>query len=649
MISTLLVANRGEIALRVMRTARRLGIRVVTAYTDVDRDAAYVREADAAIGLGADPRAWLQVSALRDALLRSSADAVHPGYGFLSENADFAEAVIDAGKLWVGPPPGAMRGLGEKAAARAVAATLGIPTVPGFDTRHASPDAIVAAADHIGYPILIKASAGGGGRGMRRVDHREALEPALAAAAREAFTAFGSDHLLLERYVDRPRHIEVQIFGDTHGNVVHLFERECSLQRRHQKVVEEAPSPFVDRQLRTKLTDAAIRFARSAGYVGAGTVEFLVEPDGRFYLLELNARLQVEHPVTEAITGLDLVEWQLRVAEGAPLPLTQDELTFHGHAIEVRLCAEDPGRDLLPAAGTIARLDLPSGDGVRVEAGYVAGDTVSPHYDSMLAKILVAGPDRTTAVRKLERALWNTWVVGLPNNLPMLRDIAGHHAFRTAELDTGFLPRHGLIRSPPWPAARGAVAATVYSWWQRRHHLPSGWRIDGHAWQTDAWRAGPTVVQTRWRAAGASVEIAVDGKQITVRPIETGPVWTVELDDGAKRVERWRFHAPASLTDGSTVAVHLGDAESLVQLEPRFPSHVAAAEPGSCVAPMPGRVTAVYVNPGDTVEKGARLVLLEAMKMEQAITAPEPGVVREVRCGAGQAVDAGAVLVVIDA
>ena len=637
---TVLVANRGEIARRIFRACRARGLGTVAVFSDADAGLPYVREADRAVRIGpaAPSASYLSIPAILAAAERSGADAVHPGYGFLSESAEFAAAVLDAGLTWIGPPPAAIRALGDKARAKALAIANDVPTARGW---WGPADELAARAQEIGFPVLLKAVAGGGGRGMRRVDRADDLADAIASAQREAIGAFGSGDLLVESYVERARHIEVQLLADAHGNVVHLFERECSIQRRHQKIVEEAPSPAVDPDLRARLGDAAVRLARAAGYVGAGTAEFLLGADGRFHFLEMNTRLQVEHPVTEAITGLDLVDLQLAIADGERLPFRQEDLAIRGHAVEVRLYAEDPLRDHLPASGTLLALDLPPDEGIRLEVGYAAGDDVSPHYDPMVAKLIAWGPDRATATRRLRRHLDRAWMPGVANNLPLLRQIVAHPAWEAGDLDTGFLARTGLPTAPPLNLERGAIAGTALGWWRRRRDdAPAGWRVGGATWQSDRWRAGPDVVDTRWRSA-PDLRICVGDTESAVRVHGfDGRILDIEVD-GLRA--GWRV-----LEHGDTVYVHFGDGEAMVRREDRFPPPLSAVEAGTCTAPTPGTVTRVHVAVGDRVAQGQRLVSLEAMKMEHAAVAPWAGVVAVVAVDVGQAVREGALLVRVD-
>jgi len=659
-IRRLLIANRGEIARRVQRTCRDLGITAIAVYSEADAELPFVAEADMAVCIGPADAAssYLNVEAILAAAARTGADAVHPGYGFLAENSGFAQAVMDAGLIWVGPPPAAIEAMGDKASARQLAAEHGVPTVPGFDGSD-DDEALLQAAGEIGVPLLIKAVAGGGGRGMRRVDDLDGFRDALAGARREAEGAFGNAAVLLERYVERPRHIEVQVFADQHGHVIHLGERECSIQRRHQKIVEEAPSPAVDDALRGELGAAACAVAEAANYEGAGTVEFILAPDGDFYFLEMNTRLQVEHPVTEEVTGIDLVAWQILVAEGAALPLSQDEVFLTGHSIEVRLYAEDPMRDYLPATGTIQHLDLPQGPGIRIETGVRSGSEISPWYDAMVAKLIATGPDRTSASRLLARLVGEAWMPGLVSNLPLLRQILDTEAWDEGALHTGFLPEQGLPAAPPLNLDRGAIAAAALGWWQRQQQrplasVPAGFRLHGRAEQRDRYRCGEAIAEVVWSEAdgGLQITVTVDEEaathQVVVHDYD-GTSLSVSVD-GLR--QRWRvLWVPCSPThrsvdDGDTVYVHLGDTEAFVMVEPRFPVRGGAeAAPGMAVASTPGTVAAVHVAEGDAVTTGQKLVTVEAMKMEHPIVAGEDGVVAEVRVAPGEAVAAGTLLV----
>ncbi len=660
MIRTLLVANRGEIACRVMRTARARGIRTVAVYSDADAGLPHVLEADVAVRLGPAEasQSYLNPAAVLSAAKRTGADAIHPGYGFLSENAAFAQAVIDAGLTWVGPSPEAIGQMGDKATARRLAADHGVPVLPGYDGEAQDADTLRAEASRIGVPLLVKAVAGGGGRGMRRVDDLADLDEAVASARREASSAFGDDRVLLERFVVQPRHIEVQVFGDAHGQVVHLGERECSIQRRHQKIVEEAPSPVIDEGQRLAMGEAAIRLARAVGYVGAGTVEYVLDQDGRFHFLEMNTRLQVEHPVTEVVYGVDLVGWQLDVAEGRPLPLDQAAIDDRrsGHAIEVRVYAEDPLRGGMPGTGTLRAFDLGAGPSVRVDAGYRVGDVVGASYDPMLAKVIACGRDRAEACRALADALQRAWVPGVPTNLPLLRQIAADEDFVAGALDTSFLVRRGLPVAPPSNLAAGARAAAV---WSASHRaagrpdpaVPAGFRITGPPEEVDRWAFADEEVEIGLTPTGpSSCAARVDGAEpveVDVSSADAGTMtWTVA---GLTQTVRLVTDGSVPAGDGETTWVHLGDGEAMVRLVPRLPvAAVVDDDPGSLAAPSPGVVRQVRVAVGDRVAAGQVLVVLEAMKMEQSLKAPVAGVVEAVRCEEGESVAEGVVLVVLD-
>ena len=659
---TLIVANRGEIACRIIRTARRMGLRSVAVFSDADADAPHVALADAAIRLGPAPArdSYLSIPAVIEAARRSGAEAVHPGYGFLSENADFAEACRAAGLVFVGPPAAAIRAMGSKAAAKALMQRAGVPLIPGYHEEDQSDATLHEAAARIGFPILVKASAGGGGKGMRIARDAVELDEAIALARGEALSAFGDGRLLLERYLTQPRHIEIQVFGDSHGRVVHLFERDCSIQRRHQKIVEEAPAPGMTDALRSAMGEAACEAARAIGYLGAGTVEFIVDaalpPQAAgvgFAFMEMNTRLQVEHPVTEAITGLDLVEWQLRVAAGEALPLRQDEIRMAGHAIEMRLYAEDPARDFAPSVGRLTHLVLPAGAGVRVDAGVRAGDAVPIHYDPMIAKLIAHGADRAEACRRLGRALMATEVAGLRTNLPLLRAIAAHPAFAAAELDTGFIGRHAdaLLAAPP-PAPRAALAAAVlrllrdepvtdaadpHSPWGQ----PSAWRLQGEGWQDFSLLDGdaPHVLRAR---LGAEVTLDLPGGGAAIVGLRwDGDAVSFTLDGMAIRAR--------ILRQGDTLTVILdGATHELRHLDPRAPSGLVDSAGGRVVAPMPGRVLQLLVAPGDTVARGAVLLVLEAMKVQMRFTAPTDGTIGAIRCAVGDLVEDGAELVTLE-
>ena len=614
----LLIANRGEIAVRVIRTAHHLGIATVAVYTEPDADAPHVAAADEAVPVSS----YLDSAGILAAARATGADAIHPGYGFLSENADFARDTATAGLTFVGPSPEAIAAMGSKIGAKKLMEAAGVPVLP---------------AD--GYPLLVKASAGGGGRGMRLVQGPDDLDAAMAAARAEAQAAFGDGTVFLERYLVDPRHVEVQIVGDSHGTVVHLFERECSIQRRYQKIVEEAPSPAVDDELRAALGAAAVAAGKAIGYVGAGTVEFVLDGDGRFYFLEVNTRLQVEHPVTELITGLDLVEVQLRVADGEPLPPEVLDAQITGHAIEARLYAEDATADFRPSTGTLHRFAINAGPGVRVDAGYRDGSVVSPHYDAMLAKVIGYGRTRADAARRLARALVRAQVHGVTTNRDLLVGILSEPDFLAGRTDTGYLTRHDpatLAAPDPALAAIHALAASLARRAGNRadatvlRTLPAGWRNV---------RAAPPPVRYRgFEVAGETV----NGAPLDDVRVHRATATEVDLEVGGIR-RIYRVHrADRVYVDGG------GGSSALVE-EPRFPEPVAAAQAGSLLAPMPGTVVEVLVAAGDRVHTGQPLLVLEAMKMRQTIAAPGTGTLTELRVEVGRQVDTSVVLAVLEA
>ena len=651
MFDTILIANRGEIACRVIRTARRMGIRTVAVYSEADADARHVAMADTAYAIGPAPArdSYLSITRIIDAARRSGAQAVHPGYGFLSENAEFAAACAEAGLVFIGPPPAAIRAMGSKSAAKSLMQQAGVPLVPGYHGAEQDTALLAREAARIGFPVLIKASAGGGGKGMRVVEDAAGFGEALGLAKGEARSSFGDDTVLIERYLTRPRHIEIQVFADTHGNVVSLFERDCSIQRRHQKVVEEAPAPDMDPARRASMGEAACAAARAIGYVGAGTVEFIVENE-EFFFMEMNTRLQVEHPVTEMITGQDLVEWQLLVAAGAPLPMMQDQLRIGGHAIEVRVYAEDPDRDFMPAVGRLLHLRPPGeSEHVRVDTGVRPGDAISVHYDPMIAKLIVWDRDRPAAVRRLGRALSEYEVVGVQTNLGLLRRIAAHPAFAAAELDTGFIGRHGaalLPQSAPAPAAALAAAALEVL------------RLRAEATQATAARShdpfSPWDLATAWRMNGDGYQDLLLAEGDTVHAVRAHPRadGSVRLDLPSGSVE-----ARGATIDGIHQAIPVvrdGDAMTaildgtnyrLVLVDPLASALVDTAGGDRLLAPMPGRIIDVLARPGEAVARGDVLLVLEAMKVQMRLTAPRAGVVEAVRAGVGDLVDDGAELV----
>ncbi|GIW43400.1 MAG: putative acetyl/propionyl carboxylase alpha subunit AccA2 [Candidatus Binatia bacterium] len=648
-----LVANRGEIARRIFRACRELGLRTVALYADPDREAPFVREADEAVALGAPVtgQGFLAIETIIAAAKRTGADAIHPGYGFLAENADFAQACADAGLVFVGPPPKAIRAMGTKIEAKQIAQRAGVPIIPGFSARGLGKAAILERARELGLPLLVKASAGGGGKGMRLVERMEDLEGALEGAAREAESAFGDATLLVERYVERPRHIEIQVLADEHGNVVHLFERECSIQRRYQKIFEEAPSPFVNDLLRERMGAAAVALAKAIGYVNAGTVEFVVDPHGAFYFLEMNTRLQVEHPVTEEITGLDLVRLQLEIAQGEPIPFAQEDLVIRGHAIEARLYAEDPWQDFLPSTGTIVCWEPAPVPGVRYESGVEQGSAVTIYYDPMLAKIIAWGSNRNEAVRRLSRALEQLRVHGVACNREFLLRVLSHDEFRAANFDTHFIAQHPELLAPPDYLTAGhlhAIAAALWEQQRRRQHtsvlasIPSGWRNNPTQRQWVEYKCRDAVIRVEYRLGKGSEFEALAGNSLHQGHLLAVDDRGIALEiDGLRR--RYAVTAAGTLRYVDSV---LGS--SVLEELPRFPLPEMETVRGGCTAPMPGRIVAVRVSPGEEVERGQVLAVLEAMKMEHEVAAPHAGTVREVLVEPGQQVEAGAVLVVIE-
>ncbi|MFI1563077.1 acetyl-CoA carboxylase biotin carboxylase subunit [Streptomyces sp. NPDC020490] len=666
MFDTVLVANRGEIAVRVIRTLRSLGVRSVAVFSDADADARHVREADTAVRIGPAPAAesYLSVERLLDAAARTGAQAVHPGYGFLAENAAFARACADAGLVFVGPPADAIALMGDKIRAKETVKAAGVPVVPGSSGSGLTDAELADAAREIGMPVLLKPSAGGGGKGMRRVRDAADLADEIAAARREARASFGDDTLLVERWIDRPRHIEIQVLADGHGNVVHLGERECSLQRRHQKIIEEAPSVLLDEKTRAAMGEAAAQAARSCGYRGAGTVEFIVPGDdpSSYWFMEMNTRLQVEHPVTELITGLDLVEWQLRVAAGEPLPFEQGDLTLTGHAVEARVCAEDPARGFLPSGGTVLALREPQGDGVRTDSGLSEGTEVGSLYDPMLSKVIAYGPDRASALRKLRAALAGTVVLGVQTNAGFLRRLLAHPAVVAGELDTGLVEREaaGLVTDEV-PAEVYAAAALLRqaalapgggesTGWADPFAAADGWRLGGErAWTAHHLRVpghDPVSVRVR-RTPDGGTEVLLPGADRPVRG--SGGVLP---RPGAEGVFSFRLdglvHTFAALPDGTWLGRD-GDAWQVRDHDPVAASLTRAAHAGadSLTAPMPGTVTVVKVAVGDEVSAGQSLLVVEAMKMEHVISAPHAGTVAELDVSPGTTVAMDQVLAVI--
>ncbi|URV27839.1 acetyl/propionyl/methylcrotonyl-CoA carboxylase subunit alpha [Burkholderia gladioli] len=678
MFDKILIANRGEIACRVAATCRRLGIASVAVYSDADARAKHVEACDQAVPIGGAAAAdsYLRYERIIEAARATGAQAIHPGYGFLSENEDFAEACAAAGIVFIGPPVAAIAAMGSKAAAKALMHQAGVPLVPGYHGDDQDPALLHREADAIGYPVLLKASAGGGGKGMRVVERSADFPAALASCQREAASSFGNDRVLIEKYLQRPRHVEVQVFGDTLGNIVYLFDRDCSVQRRHQKVLEEAPAPGLSDAQRRAMGDAAVAAARAVGYVGAGTVEFIVTGE-QFYFMEMNTRLQVEHPVTEMISGLDLVEWQLRAASGEPLPLRQDELRVNGHAIEARLYAENPARGFLPSTGTLRHLRLPRGaeftigTAVRVDSGVREGDAITPFYDPMIAKLIVHGADRAEALKRMARALRDCEAVGLSTNVAFLQRIVASEPFATADLDTGLIERNHETLFAARPLAPVAVAlacaallaregATAASADKGKGGIGSmtaqaaspwgalgNWRLNGDYrrkldWQLPERDTALAVRYEHGAHGGASLAIGEDEALAFSWAAGATPldlVVTIGGERGAGRV----------VADGDNFHVFVdGTAESFVWENPL--AHAGDAEHGGgrLTAPMPGKVIAVLVEAGQKVEAGAPLIVMEAMKMEHTIGAPSAGVVAEVLYAVGDQVADGAQLITLD-
>ncbi len=656
----IMIANRGEIACRVIRTARRLGIATVAVYSEADRNALHAELADEAWPIGPAPArdSYLNIEAILATARNSGAEAVHPGYGFLSENADFAEACEAAGIVFIGPPASAMRIMGSKAAAKDLMQRHGVPLVPGYHGADQNPARLLDEAERIGFPVLIKASAGGGGRGMRQVDGQAEFAAALAGAKREAEAAFGDGRVLVEKYLARPRHIEVQIFADRHGNTVHLFERDCSIQRRHQKVLEEAPAPGLDPEQRSAMVEAAVAAVRAVGYIGAGTVEFIAEGGG-FFFIEMNTRLQVEHPVTEAVTGLDLVEWQFRVAAGEPLPIGQPDLVLCGHAIEARLYAEDPQRGFLPQTGTLHGLRFPPPELARVDTGVRQGDTVTPFYDPMIAKIIAWGEDRAAAVGRLRRALAATAVLGVGTNLTLLSRIAAHPEFVSGGVDTGFIERHRTALVPPRRPAPDTVLAAAalfrllaredaakaaasrssdpFSPWAR----VDGWRLNGRGHQELILRDGAEERLVCAKPHAGSWLLQIDDRTILATAERRADGWLATLLDGVRR-------QITVLDCEAEIAVFLGgESWRLTEIDPRAAPAGEDPSAGRLTAPMPGRVTQLMVEAGTSVQRGQPLIVIEAMKMEHTVTAPADGVVEAVRFAPGDLVEEGAELIAL--
>ncbi len=662
MFDKILIANRGEIACRVIKTARRMGIRTVAVYSEADAGARHVRLADEAVCIGApDAReSYLAVDKIVAACLQTGAQAVHPGYGFLSENEEFAQACAREGLVFIGPPVAAIRAMGSKSAAKKLMEAAGVPLTPGYHGDIQEPGFLRQQADGIGYPVLIKAAAGGGGKGMRAVARSEDFLDALASCQREAKSSFGDEHVLIEKYLQRPRHVEIQVFGDTQGNCVYLFERDCSVQRRHQKVLEEAPAPGMTVERRAEMGRAAIEVAKTVGYVGAGTVEFIVNQDGTFYFMEMNTRLQVEHPVTEMITGLDLVEWQLRVAAGEPLPLAQEQLAIRGHAIEARIYAEDPDKGFLPSTGRLVHLAPPEESlHVRVDTGVEQGDEISPHYDPMIAKLIVWDETRERALARMLQALARYRVVGVANNVGFLSRLVACPAFAHADLDTSLIEREtdflfpagaaGDVPREAWLVAalaellrEQAVANEAASSHEDRHspwHLRDGWRVNSAARRTLAFRAGEIDQLVGVVYAGGDFVLDINGQSTAVSG-ELKPGGQLRADLAGRCINA------AVVIAGEKRHVFLyGRVFILSAVDPLFQVGEGGGAEGGLTAPMPGKVIALIARPGDKVEKGAPLLILEAMKMEHTIAAPTAGTVKAFRFDVGDQVADGAELV----
>jgi 3-methylcrotonyl-CoA carboxylase alpha subunit len=658
MFDKLLIANRGEIACRVIKTARRMGVATVAVYSDADANARHVRLADEAVRIGPAParESYLQGVAIVAAARATGAQAIHPGYGFLSENAAFAAQCASAGIVFVGPPAEAIRAMGSKSAAKALMERAGVPLTPGYHGDDQDPKLLAKEAARIGFPVLIKASAGGGGKGMRRVDAPADFAAALASCQREAKSAFGDDRVLVEQYVLKPRHIEIQVFADALGHCVYLFERDCSVQRRHQKVLEEAPAPGMTAERRAAMGRAAVEAAQAVGYVGAGTVEFIAHPDGRFYFMEMNTRLQVEHPVTEMITGVDLVEWQLRVAAGEPLPKTQAQLQWAGHALEARIYAEDPDRGFLPSTGTLVHLaPPPESASVRVDTGVEQGDAITPFYDPMIAKLIVHAGDRAGALARMRDALGRYRIVGVANNVEFLGRLVATPSFANADLDTALIEREHDRLFPPaslppddvWllaalaeverAAAAAARAADAGSPWRAL----DGWRLNGSAVRRLGFRCGETMREVDVAALqGAAWQLVLDGKA-TVARVALNADGTMAATLGERR-----FTAAVVPTGERRHVFVAGRVHALIHVDLLGVTGAEHDEEGAgLLAPMPGKVIALLAKPGAAVDKGAPLLVLEAMKMEHTISAPRAGTVKAFRYAAGDQVVEGAELV----
>jgi 3-methylcrotonyl-CoA carboxylase alpha subunit len=660
MFNKILIANRGEIACRVIKTARRMGIRTVAVYSEADANARHVRLADEAVLLGpaAARESYLVADKIVDACKRTGAQAVHPGYGFLSENADFADALAANGIAFIGPPASAIRAMGSKSEAKKLMGKAAVPLTPGYHGDDQAPALLHQEADVIGYPVLIKAAAGGGGKGMRLVEKSEDFPDALGSCKREAISSFGDDHVLIEKYITKPRHIEIQVFADTQGNCVYLFERDCSVQRRHQKVLEEAPAPGITLERRRQMGEAAVAAAKAVGYVGAGTVEFIANQDGSFYFMEMNTRLQVEHPVTEIITGQDLVEWQLRVAAGQPLPLAQEQLQLRGHALEARIYAEDANKGFLPSTGKLIRLSPPAESlNVRVDTGVEEGDEITPFYDPMIAKLIVWDETRDGALARMRKALADYQVAGVTTNIDFLSRLVACPAFAGADLDTGLIERQKEFLFPaaqPVPRDALLVATVGELLWEQHEakaaakasgdphspwHARDGWRMNLSAARMIGFRDGDSLIEAMLRYQGDKWQITLNGQTTLARGKKLdGDRFAVELDDR-------RLMASVVAVDEKRSVFLNGSTYSLLRDDPLHLVEAGGAQGGGLTAPMPGKIVALLAQPGQKVEKGAPLLILEAMKMEHTITAPAAGTVKAFCYLAGEQVADGAALV----
>ena len=660
MFNKILIANRGEIACRVIKTARRMGIRTVAVYSEADANARHVRLADEAVLLGpaAARESYLVADKILEAAARTGAQAVHPGYGFLSENADFSEACAANGITFIGPPASAIRAMGSKSEAKKLMGKASVPLTPGYHGDDQEPALLHREADQIGYPVLIKAAAGGGGKGMRLVEKSEDFLDLLASCKREASSSFGNEHVLIEKYITKPRHIEIQVFADTQGNCVYLFERDCSVQRRHQKVLEEAPAPGMSEARRRQMGEAAVAAAKAVGYVGAGTVEFIANQDGSFYFMEMNTRLQVEHPVTEMITGQDLVEWQLRVAAGQPLPLAQEQLQIRGHALEARIYAEDASKGFLPSTGKLIRLSPPAESiHVRVDTGVEEGDEITPYYDTMIAKLIVWDEHRGAALARMRKALADYQVAGVTTNIDFLSRLVACPAFAGADLDTGLIERQKEFLFPAAQAVpRDALlVATVGELLWEQHearlkaktsgdpwspwHARDGWRMNLSAARMIGFRDGESLIEALVRYQGEQWQITINGETTLARGKKlNGDGFAVEIDNR-------RLIASVVAVDDKRHVFLQGSTYQLLRDDPLHLVEAGGAQGGGLTAPMPGKVVALLAQPGQLVEKGTPLLILEVMKMEHTITAPAAGIIKAFCYATGEQVSDGAALV----